>query len=193
MKLKRNLNEGFTLIEILLSISVITIAGLSLYSLASIVNTGFKAEKEYKNILHVMNFIDSTYAVINDYNLISSKKIKEISRSSKTFTSTSFDNEMQSESQPDILFNAFSGTIEVEQASDYINPITSFPHRGYKITTSLIPGRACTKLATQLSNQANEIRINSTLVKSLNKKIDVESTSLACNNDFNSIEITKWP
>jgi prepilin-type N-terminal cleavage/methylation domain-containing protein len=168
-KIKKN-NKGFTLIEVLLVVGFMALAGLAVYTLYNKVNETGKASNESKNIDLLkagvkniyggkLNYNSLTNAVLND-----SRVTPDIMRAIPYITGDTS------------ITNSFGGAVNVTP----ITLVGTGVNKGFQIEYNNVPGSICSKLVSLENSNFSQIKINSTIVKSFGNSLDVAALTTQC-------------
>jgi len=164
----RKKKQGFTLIEILLVVGFIALAGIGIFVTYNTVVTGNAANTEGNNLnairagtINLFATAQTTYGLTNTV-LNNAAVIPEPMRR-----------------PPGGIVNSFGGDVTVASLT-----ITN-PNDGFRITYTAVPGTVCTRLATGPGSQFNRVTVGTTVVKpfGVNTVVDIPAATVACAAD----------
>ncbi len=169
MMRKLNLNlgkKGFTLIEILLVVGFIALAGSGIYIVYSKVTLSNQANTEGRNLDTLRAGIKSLYA----------------SQSSTTGLTNTVVNQAQitpasmTDGTAGGILNSFGGTATIVPQN------LGGTNNGFRITYTIVPSAVCTKLATGTGGQFDQLTVAGTVVKALGTTtaVDIATATAQC-------------
>lgn len=179
---KKKAARGFTLIEILLVVGFIALAGIGIYVVYNKVQTGNAANTEARNLDTIRAGVKNLYGGTVNYGTVSETVL------------------LQGRVVPDgmrdaagtAIINSFGGTVKV-------SPTTfggGAANNAFVILYPKVPLDVCSKFVTVGGNGFNKVEIGGvggTAVKDTSKAtgnvIDVAGTAAACNGGTGSIDI----
>lgn len=174
---KKNKARGFTLIEILLVVGFIALAGIGVYVVYNKVQTGNAANTEARNIDTLRAGIKNIYGASVNYNGI---------QASVLLNGRVVPDNMRNAAGTAIV-NSFGGTVTVAAATFGTGAAAD---NAFAITFPNVPADVCSKLVTVGGNSFNKVSVAGTDVKdtssttgaTANGKLDVAGMTTACNN-----------
>lgn len=177
--LKRNSKKGFTLVEILLVVGFIALAGIGIYTVYTKVQMSNAALSEGKNLdtlrAGAKNLFGGTqnYANITGAVLNNARVTPDSMRNTNPYTVG--DNAIN---------NSFGGSVTVA-------PVTlgtgGTANNGFRITYPRVPGAVCAKLVTGAGSGWDQITVGTTIVKTFGTgNLNVVQLATACAADAGS-------
>jgi type II secretory pathway pseudopilin PulG len=169
----KNKKNGFTLVEILLVVGFIALAGIGIYTIYSKVQSSSTASIEAKNIsllkAGVKNLYGGSvsYAGINNGVLNDGRITPDNMRVVPYVTSDTGIN------------NSFGGVVNVTVMS-----LGGGTNNGFRISYAKVPGEICPKIVAAAEKDFEQITVSGTLIKTYGtNKIDVATLTGACATD----------
>ena len=162
--------RGFTLIEILLVVGFIAVAGIGVYTVYNKVTLGNAANTEGRNIDTLRAGVKNLFAGAS-----STANLTNTVVNNAGITPTP----MQTAGTPANITNSFGGAV-------VIAPVTLVAaNDGFRITYPSVPGSVCTKLVTGTGTQFDRVTVGATVVKALgtNTTVDIAAATTACAAD----------
>ncbi len=172
--LKKKKSKGFTLVEILLVVGFIALAGIGIYTIYSKVQISNQANQESRNLDTLRAGVKSLYA--------SRPNFIGVNNTVANQARVTPDN-MRTETITEII-NSFGGNVEVSPVG-----LGGGTNNGFVIQYDDVPGAVCTKLATSAGVQFNSVSIGAAnpagtvKVFASNEPIDVALATQECNVD----------
>lgn len=177
---KKKAARGFTLIEILLVVGFIALAGIGIYVVYNKVQTGNAANTEARNLdtlrAGVKNLYGGTvnYGTVTETVLLQGRVVPDSMR----------------DAAGTAIINSFGGTVTVRP--------TTFgggaANNAFIITYPNVPLDVCSKFTTIGGNGFNQVVVNGTTVKDTSaatgNAIDVAKTTQSCNAGTGSVTLT---
>lgn len=171
MKLLKNRKSlGFTLIEVLLVVGFIAVAGLGVYTVYSKVTLNNAANTEARNIDTIRAGIKTLFAGQASTAGLSNTVVNNASLTPSSMVTTGV---------PTNITNSFGGAVVV-------TPLTLVAaNDGFRIRYPSVPGAVCTKLVTGTGSQFERVSVGGAVVKPLgtNTQVDIAATTTACAAD----------
>lgn len=166
LKVNKNKNAGFTLLELLLVIGIAAIIGAGIYMVYNKVSVGQQAESESRTLDTLRAGVKSIYAASPDYGTVT----KAVLIAGRVVP----DNMVSGTN----LVNSFGGSVTVLPKN-----LGAGTNNGFEITYPSVPGAVCAKLVTTAGAQFDAVTVGTTAVKTFgtNAPIDVAATTTACN------------
>jgi type II secretory pathway pseudopilin PulG len=167
--------KGFTLIEILLVVGFIALAGIGVYVVYDKVETANIVNKEYRNIQTLNAGIKNLYRGVNNYSglfpriVILGQVVPEemiLLGTAGRVPATTYR-----------LQNSFSSPMTLEAAS-----YNGGTDNAYLIITD-VPKKVCAKMATTMSHSFNKVEVDTTTVKDTaanQRNVNVSAAAAAC-------------
>jgi len=167
LNLNRKQKRGFTLIEILLVVGFIAIAGIGVYTVYNRVTLGNTANVEGRNL-------DALRAGI--INLFAG------TRTTAGLTNTVVNNaqitpeNMRTTGSPALITNSFGGAVTI------IPQTLVTADDGFRITYAGVPVEVCPRLVTGAGSQFSRVTVGTTAVRALgiNTAVNIPATTTAC-------------
>ena len=181
-KFKGNKKSGFTLVEILLVVGFIALAGIGIYTIYNKVQMSNAALTEGKNLDTIRAGVKGLFAGRNNYTLITNQILN--------------DARVTPDSMRAVPYVAGDGTITNSFGGAVIllpNSINGFDN-AFTVIYQNVPGAVCSKLATSAGINWDEVVIYSpgpTVVKAYGQSnIDVGAVAFSCASDTgNGVEM----
>lgn len=170
LNLNRKQKRGFTLIEILLVVGFIALAGIGIYTIYSKVTLNNAANTESRNIDTIRAGVKNLFAGAPTTTGLTNTVVNNAS-----ITPTN----MVTAGNPAIITNSFGGAVTV-------TPTTLVAtNDGFRITFPSVPGAVCTKLVTGTGSQFEQVTVGTTVVKTLgtNTSVNIANATTACAAD----------
>lgn len=171
--LKKKVARGFTLIEVLLVVGFIALAGIGVYVVYNKVQTGNAANTEARNIDTLRAGVKNIYGGQVNYNgltetvLLNARVVPDNMRDGSTGTS---------------IFNTFGGLVTIAPVA-----FNGGTNNAFSITYAKVPADVCAKLVTTGGNGFNRVVVGTTTVKdtsaSTGNTLNVAGTATACAAD----------
>lgn len=170
LNFNRKQKRGFTLIEILLVVGFIAIAGIGIYTIYSKVTLNNAANTESRNIDTIRAGVKNLFAGAPTTAGLTNTVVNNASITP---------NNMITAGDPTVITNSFGGAVTVAPAT------LTVANDGFRITFPAVPGAVCTKLVTGTGSQFERVTVGATVVKALgtNTSIDIAQTTTACAAD----------
>ena len=171
MKLLKRKNKGFTLVEILLVVGFIALAGIGIYTIYSKVQVSNQANTESRNLDTLRAGIKSMYGGNPNFTGLGNTVANQSRLTPDSMRNPAAANE---------IINSFGGQVLIAPVS-----LGGGTNNGFRITYPEVPGAVCSKLVTSAGGQFNQVTVAGTVVKTFGTSvpIDVAATALSCNAD----------
>ncbi|UZF16131.1 type 4 pilus major pilin [Ralstonia pseudosolanacearum] len=176
---KKKAARGFTLIEILLVVGFIALAGIGIYVVYNKVQTGNAANTEARNLDTLRAGVKNLYGASVNYGTVSETVLLQgrvVPDSMRDAAGTA-------------IINSFGGTVKVVPATFG----GGAANNAFTIKYPNVPLDVCSKFTTVGGNGFNLVVVNGTPVKDTSKTtgnvLDVAGTAAACNGGTGSVEI----
>lgn len=157
LNLTKKTNKGFTLVEILLVVGFIALAGLGVYVVYSKVQEGQFANREGRNLDIIRSSVKSLYASKTSYVGI---------RNDILINAKVAPDEMI---QAGVLKNIFDGDVTVaagpQYAANIISTAAVAAGKSFTIQTNTVPTAICAKLSTAAGANFDQIQIAGVNIK----------------------------
>ena len=153
MKIK--IKKGFTLVEILLVVGFIALAGIGIYTVYTKVQMSNSALNESRNINLIKAGIKNLYGSSQGYTGLTNSVLNDARAtpdSMRKLPYTSPDN---------IITNSFGGAVTVLPATLGGAGLNN----GFQITYPKVPGEVCSRLVTMMDKNIEQITVAGTVVK----------------------------
>lgn len=171
MKLFKNKkqNKGFTLVEILLVVGFIALAGIGIYTIYAKVQVSNQANTESRNLDTLRAGVKSLYGGRPNFNGVSAT----VANNARVTP----DN-MRTAGNAALITNSFGGTVLIAAT-----PLNAIADAGFRITYPQVPSAVCSKLVTSAGVQFSQVTVNGVVVKAygVNAPIDVAAATTNCN------------
>ena len=163
--------KGFTMIELLIGVAFIAIAGLAVLALYNRMQSSANADETRKQILAVQTGIREQYpnankTGLNIGTLVTAKKIPEPMVNGAGAS------------------NKWGGAVTVAVAS-----VNGGTNNGYAISFADVPSGECNSVVTGLLSNFPEIAVGATTVKDAATTPDSDDIANACDNDTNLVVV----
>ena len=167
---KKKASKGFTLVEILLVVGFIALAGIGIYTIYAKVQISNQANQESRNLDTLRAGIKSLYASRPNFTGVSNL-VSNNARVTPDNMRTSVDTE---------IVNSFGGTVTVEPVKLGTG---SNNDNGVRIIYEAVPSAVCSKLVASAGVQFNSVSVDETEVKKFgsNDALDVATAVATCN------------
>lgn len=179
MKLFKNKkqNKGFTLVEILLVVGFIALAGIGIYTIYAKVQVSNQANTESRNLDTLRAGIKSLYGGRPNFNGVSAT----VANNARVTPDS-----MRTPGSASLITNTFGGTVLVAARS-----FAPGADNAFMITYPSVPSAVCSKLVTSAGVQFNHVEVEGTAVKTFgsNDPINVATAAAQCNSN-NEVSIT---
>lgn len=170
MKLfKSKQKQGFTLVEILLVVGFIALAGIGIYTIYSKVQVSNQANTESRNLDTLRAGIKSLYGGRPNFLGVTATVANQ---------SRITPDSMRDPLTPTVITNSFGGQVTLAAAS-----FGTGSNNVFNITYTEVPSAVCSKLVTSAGVQFNNITVGGVEVKKfgINDPIDVVAAAEECN------------
>jgi prepilin-type N-terminal cleavage/methylation domain-containing protein len=177
MKLKRKTkNRGFTLIEILLVVGFISLAGIGIYTVYSKVQMSNAALTEGKNLDTIKAGVKSLYGGSQTYSGISNSVLNDARITPDSMRAIPYVAGATS------ITNTFGGAVTVSSVG-----LNGMSNNGFRVTYLNVPGAVCSKLVSGAGTNWDQITVGTALVKSFGTgNLNISSLATACSADTGS-------
>lgn len=177
---KKKAARGFTLIEILLVVGFIALAGIGIYVVYNKVQTGNAANTEARNLDTLRAGVKNLYGGTVNYGTLTQTVLLQ---------GRVVPDNMRDATGANII-NSFGGTVTVAPATFG----GGAANNAFTITYPNVPLDVCSKFVTVGGNGFNKVVVGTTTVKDTSAAtgnvLDVAGTAAACNGATGSITIT---
>ncbi|MCB4346806.1 prepilin-type N-terminal cleavage/methylation domain-containing protein [Burkholderia vietnamiensis] len=171
MRNKYKKKSGFTLVEVMLSIAIISFMLVAVYMVYDKVSNEAAAQDESKRLYRISGLISGTLGVVSDYSGLSNATFIQYLSGGSNGRAPALDANQIDKSNPTRIINAWGTDLTMGPATD---------PRGFILTENDIPTAGCVKIATKMADFANEIIINGITTKDWGKPFDVASVATGC-------------
>jgi prepilin-type N-terminal cleavage/methylation domain-containing protein len=173
MKLKRKTkNRGFTLIEILLVVGFISLAGIGIYTVYSKVQMSNAALTEGKNLDTIKAGVKSLYGGSQNYAGISNTVLNDARITPDSMRPIPYVAGSGS------ITNSFGGAVTVSSVG------LNGSNNGFRITYLQVPGAVCSKLVSGAGTNWDQINVGTTQVKTFGTgNLNIATAATACASD----------
>lgn len=174
MKLKRKTkNRGFTLIEILLVVGFISLAGIGIYTVYSKVQMSNAALTEGKNLDTIKAGVKSLYGGSQNYGGISNSVLNDARITPDSMRAIPYVAGATS------ITNTFGGAVQVSSIG-----LNSGTNNGFRITYTQVPGAVCSKLVSGSGTSWDQITVGATYVKTFGTgNLNISALASVCASD----------
>lgn len=168
MTLLKKKSKGFTLVEILLVVGFIALAGIGIYTIYAKVQVSNQANQESRNLDTLRAGVKSLYA--------SRPSFLGVTNTVANNARVTPDN-MRTDDAAAII-NSFGGAVTVEPVN-----LGGGTNNGLRIIYTEVPSAVCSKLVTSAGVQFNSVHVAGTEVKKFgsNEALDVAEAASQCN------------
>ncbi len=175
LNLNRKQKNGFTLIEILLVVGFIAIAGIGVYSVYSKVQINSAANTEARNIDALRAGVKGLFAPAASTAGLQNSVVNNASITPQPMRTADVN----------VIQNGFGGLVTIATATQ-VSAGDSFT-----ILYEDVPGAACTKLVTGTGSQFEGVTVGATVVKpyGANTQVDIVASTTACANAAGVVDI----
>lgn len=149
-KMKLNMkrkNKGFTLIEVLLVVGFIALAGIGVYTIYSKVQISNAANTEARNLDTIRAGVKSLYGASPNYNVPSAINATVLNNARITPENM--------RASATTIVNSFGGAVTIAPVN-----LGSGTNNGFRITYNNVPAEVCVKLATTGGAAFDQLTIN---------------------------------
>lgn len=175
MKIKRK--KGFTLVEILLVVGFIALAGIGIYSVYNKVNMSNKSLNESRNINLIKAGIKNIYGSSQGYTGLTNTVLNDARATPDSMRAIPYI------SPDNNITNSFGGAVTVL-------PVTlggAGLNNGFEITYPKVPGEVCSRLVTMMDKNIEQITVAGTIVKTYGTgNLNVATLATQCATDTGS-------
>lgn len=173
MKFFKKNKKGFTLIEILLIVGFIALAGLSIYSIYGKVKMSSSALTEGKNLDTLRAGVKNLYGNTQTYVGLTNAILNDARATPDSMRIIPYTGGSTS------IINTFGGTVTVLPTS-----LGGGTNNGFQITYANVPGEVCTKLIMGTGSGWNQITVSSGVIKVFGtNSISIPGLATACSAD----------
>lgn len=181
MKITNKKNSGFTLVEILLVVGFIALAGIGIYTVYSKVQMGNAALQEGKNLDTIRAGVKNLYGSSSNYVGLTNVVLNDARVTPDTMRAIPY------AAADANINNSFGGAVVVEPVG-----LGGGTNNGFRVTYPSVPGAVCAKLVTGAGTGWDQIRVGGQQVKTFGTGTLVIATlATACAADAgNGVTIT---
>ena len=182
MKLFKNKkqNKGFTLVEILLVVGFIALAGIGIYTIYAKVQVSNQANTESRNLDTLRAGIKSLYGGSPNFGSITNAVVNNARLTPDSMRTA------LTAGNADIT-NTFGGAVVVA-------PVTlgtgTGANNGFSITYPAVPGAVCSKLVSSAGVQFNQVAVGSTTVKTFGSNVPMDLVAMSTSCSVDTVSIT---
>lgn len=178
---KNNNKKGFTLVEILLVVGFMALAGIGIYTVFGKTNTSNKALQESRNINVLKAGIKNIYGGSQGYGGLSNGVLNDSRTTPESMRKVPYD------SPDSTITNMFGGSVLVVPTVLGGSGLNN----GFRISYSKVPGDVCSKLVTMVDKNIEQITVNGNIVKVYGTgTLNLTSLATNCAADLgNGVEI----
>lgn len=174
MKLLRKGKKGFTLVEILLVVGFIALAGIGIYTVYNKVNMSNNASNESRNINLIKAGVKNIYGSSQGYAGLTNSVLNDARATPDSMRAIPYT------AGATAITNSFGGAVTVL-------PVTlggAGLNNGFQITYPQVPGAICSRLVTMLDKNIEQITVAGTVVKPYGTgNLNVVSLATQCATD----------
>lgn len=180
----KNLNKskkGFTLVEILLVVGFIALAGIGIYTVYAKVQMGNAALQEGKNLDTIRAGVKNLYGSSTNYTGIANTILNDARVTPDPMRAVPY---VAADAN---ITNSFGGAVTVA-----VQNLGAGTNNGFRVTYPSVPGAVCAKLVTGAGSGWDQIRVDATTVKAFGTGTLVVATlATACAADTgNGVTLT---
>ncbi len=174
MKKIINIKKGFTLVEILLVVGFIALAGIGIYTVYNKVNMSNNASNESRNINLIKAGVKNIYGSSQGYAGLTNSVLNDARATPDSMRAIPYT------AGATAITNSFGGAVTVL-------PVTlggAGLNNGFQITYPQVPGAICSRLVTMLDKNIEQITVAGTVVKPYGTgNLNVVSLATQCATD----------
>ena len=180
MKLMAKRRKGFTLVEILLVVGFIALAGIGVYTLYSKVQTSNAALQEGKNLDTIRAGIKNLFGGTQNYANIGNGVLNDARIPPDSMRPIPY------HAGDTSITNSFGGSVQVAAVA-----LGGGSNNGFSVTYPKVPGSVCAKLVTGAGTGWDQITAGGTVVKAFGTgALDIVKLTQQCAGDNgNGIDI----
>lgn len=171
--LKRNNKKGFTLVEILLVVGFIALAGIGIYTVYAKVQMSNAALSEGKNLDTIRAGVKNLYGGSQNYTGLNNTVLNDSRITPDSMRPIPY------AAGVGTITNSFGGTVVVVPVA-----LAGGTDNGFSATFNNVPGAVCARLVTGAGTGWDQIRVGATSVKAFGTgQITVAALATACAAD----------
>lgn len=173
--------KGFTLIEILLVVGFIALAGLGVYVVYNKVSAGGAANTESRNLDTLRAGVKTLFGGSSNYASVTNLVVNQARVTPDSMRAVPY---VATDTN---INNSFGGAVTVLPATLG----TASPNNGFSITYTKVPGAVCSKLVTTGGTSFDQITAGTTVVKTFGtNNLDIARLTAGCAADTgNGVDI----
>ena len=172
MKLLKNKKNGFTLVEILLVVGFIALAGIGIYTVYTKVQMSNAALQEGKNLDTIRAGIKNLYGGNQNYAGLSNSVLNDARITPDSMRKIPYD------AGDATITNSFGGAVNLDPVS---LGAAAGSNNGFRVTYNNVPGAVCAKLVTGTGAAWDQISVQGKVVKSFGKgNLNVSDLATSC-------------
>lgn len=178
MKLLRKGKKGFTLVEILLVVGFIALAGIGIYTVYTKVQMSNAALQEGKNLDTIRAGVKNLFGGSQNYSALSSSSVGNAVLNDARITPDSM-RAIPYVAGDNKIVNSFGGQVGVVKSS-----LGTGTDNGFSVTYPQVPGAVCAKLVTGAGTGWDQITVGTTVVKTFGTgSLNVATLATQCAGD----------
>ncbi len=173
MKLLRKGKKGFTLVEILLVVGFIALAGIGIYTVYTKVQMSNAALQEGKNLDTIRAGIKNLFGGSQNYTNLANPVVNDARITPDAMRPIPYNAGETS------ITNSFGGAVTVVPVS-----LGTGTNNGFRVTYPNVPGAVCAKLVTGAGTGWDQITVGATVVKAFGTgSLNVGTLATQCAGD----------
>lgn len=154
MKLKERIENGFTLVEILLVVGFIALAGIAIYTVYTKVQMSNAALQEGKNLDTMRAGVKNLFGGSSNYSGLTNSVLNDARITPDSMRVIPY------KANDSSINNSFGGAVVVSPTS-----LGDGSNNGFKVIYPAVPGAVCAKLVTGAGTAWDQITVGGTVVK----------------------------
>lgn len=165
--------KGFTLVEILLVVGFIALAGIGIYTVYTKVQMSNAAFQEGKNLDTIRAGTKNLFGGTQNYQNISNAVLNDARITPDSMRPIPYQQGATS------ITNSFGGVVKVEAAA-----LGGGTNNGFRVTYPKVPGAVCAKLVTGAGTGWDQITVDGQVVKTFGTgNLDIVNMTKQCAGD----------
>lgn len=178
--LKRNNKKGFTLVEILLVVGFIALAGIGIYTVYTKVQMSNAALSEGKNLDTIRAGVKNLFGGTQNYASVANAVLNDARVTPDSMRAIPY------VAGATAITNSFGGTVTVAPVA-----LGGGANNGFRVTYPKVPGAVCAKLVTGAGTGWDQITVGTTIVKTFGTgSLDIAQLATRCAGDTgNGIDV----
>jgi type II secretory pathway pseudopilin PulG len=165
--------KGFTLIEILLVVGFMALAGLAIYTIYNQVSLGNSANQEGRNLDSIRAGTKTLFGGTKNYASVTNAVLNDGRVTPDTMRAVPY------VAGDTSITNSFGGDVTIAPTS-----LGGGTNNGFRVTYNAVPGAVCSKLVPGAGTAWDQVTVAGTVVKTFGTgSLDIAALTTACAGD----------